>query len=134
MNGPIPYPWWMANVPNFGERLKKARELAKLTQDQFGTLLDPAVSKQAVSSWENNRNDPPSKAVRVLCERSRLSADYLLLGKLPSTLEDQLLMMFRGLNEEMQDALLAQANAAYNLLHPGPSISDPFPARSKIRK
>jgi transcriptional regulator with XRE-family HTH domain len=109
--------------------MREARTRARLTQDQFGAAF--GVTKQTVSAWENGRNDPPSGVLRYLCERSGLSADYLLLGKNASTLETQLLDLYRGLTADMQHSLLVQANVLHNALHPGRSVANPFPVPSK---
>lgn len=38
------------------DRIKKLRELNKLTQDELGKKLN--VSGKTVSSWENSRSEP----------------------------------------------------------------------------
>lgn len=60
----------------FKERLREAREAAKLTGDQLGTKL--AVSKSTISHWENGRYEPGIDELRALCDELRVSADWLI--------------------------------------------------------
>ncbi|MFW5631092.1 MAG: helix-turn-helix transcriptional regulator, partial [Acetivibrio ethanolgignens] len=46
---------------NFGEQIKKIRSENGLTQEQLTTQLN--VSRQTISSWENNRNLPDLEMV-----------------------------------------------------------------------
>ena len=44
------------NQINLGNNIKKEREARELTQNELGKIL--GVSKQTVSSWENNTKRP----------------------------------------------------------------------------
>ena len=52
-----------------------------MTQEQLGELL--GVSRQAVSRWESGQTSPDAATLAALCEKLRVSADYVLLGKEP---------------------------------------------------
>lgn len=117
----------------FGARLAYARKLAHLSQDQLGEVF--GVTKQTVSHWERERNDPPTKVVRFLCERSGLSADYLLCGAQPNTMKSQLSTLFDQLTPDLQHSLVVQANAYFNLLRPNErSHANPFPGARSFSK
>lgn len=112
-----------------GVRMKEARERAKLTQTGFADLL--GVTKQAVSSWENGRNDPPSSAIRLLAEKSGLTTDYLLSGVDGKTMEDQLVRLYRALPVALKHALVASANAMFAEVSPTPSAANPYPKKTR---
>lgn len=59
-----------------GERLKAARAAANLTQEQTAERV--GVSRQTVSSWENDRSYPDITGVLALAELYGLSLDQLL--------------------------------------------------------
>ena len=59
-----------------GEKLKAARNGAGLTQEQVAEKV--RVSRQTVSSWENDRSYPDIAGVLALAELYRLSLDELL--------------------------------------------------------
>ena len=64
------------------DRIAAVRKAAGLTQEQLGELL--GVSRQAVSRWESGQTSPDAATLAALCEKLRVSADYLLLGKEPA--------------------------------------------------
>ena len=59
-----------------GEKLKAARNGSGLTQEQVAEKV--RVSRQTVSSWENDRSYPDIAGVLALAELYRLSLDELL--------------------------------------------------------
>lgn len=63
---------------NFGEQIKKIRSENGLTQEQLATQLN--VSRQTISSWENNRNLPDLEMVVKIAKVFNLSLDQLILG------------------------------------------------------
>lgn len=62
------------NTP--GERIKDRREKLNLTQDQLAETM--GVTRNALSSYESDRNFPPGKALGVLADALNTSADYIL--------------------------------------------------------
>ena len=62
----------------FGDRLKKAREVKKLTQDGLGELV--GASKQTISHWEKGRYEPSLEQLSKLCGFLGATADELVLG------------------------------------------------------
>ena len=65
---------------NFGDRLKKARNAAGLTQEQLASALGKK-SKLSISGWEQGKQSPPIDTLKDICEILGCSADYLLHGK-----------------------------------------------------
>lgn len=63
------------------DRIAAVRRAAGLTQEQLGELL--GVSRQAVSRWESGQTSPDAATLAALCEKLRVSADYVLLGREP---------------------------------------------------
>ena len=63
------------------EIIRQRRQTLGLTQEQLGELL--GVSRQAVSRWESGQTSPDVSTLAALCEKLRVSADYVLLGKEP---------------------------------------------------
>ncbi|MGR5970058.1 helix-turn-helix transcriptional regulator [Bacillus paranthracis] len=49
-----------------------------LTQEQFSKKLN--VSRQTISSWENNRNLPDLEMVVTIAKMFNISLDQLILG------------------------------------------------------
>lgn len=66
----------MAGLTTIGEKLKAARGAAGLTQEQAAEKV--GVSRQTVSSWENDRSYPDIAGVLALAELYGLSLDELL--------------------------------------------------------
>ena len=61
-----------------GERIALARKQAGLSQEQLGERL--GVSRQAVSKWESDQNNPDVAYIAELCRLFGVSSDWLLLG------------------------------------------------------
>ncbi len=64
---------------NLGQRLKEARQRAGLTQEELASQL--GVSRQTISSWENERSAPDVGSVVKLGRLYNTSLDTLLSGE-----------------------------------------------------
>ena len=63
-----------------GERLKKARKKAKLSQEKVAEKLN--VSRSNISKYENNKLEPNIQTIKILCGLYGTTSDYLLgIGK-----------------------------------------------------
>ncbi|HZK34458.1 MAG TPA: helix-turn-helix domain-containing protein [Bacillota bacterium] len=60
----------------FGEKLKKARKKAGLSQEQMAEKI--TVSRSAVAKWENNNGMPDINNLKALSQLLEISIDYLL--------------------------------------------------------
>lgn len=58
--------------------MKKLRTSRELTQEQVAQKLN--VSRQTISSWENNRNLPDLEMVVLIARIFNISLDNLILG------------------------------------------------------
>lgn len=67
---------------SFAERLKDARRVCGLSQEELAERLD--VSRQAVGKWEQGQAYPEMEKLIALCAVLNVSADMLLLDELPS--------------------------------------------------
>ena len=63
---------------DFGTQIKRIRTNLALTQEQLAQKLN--VSRQTISSWENNRNLPDLQMVVQIAQTFNLSLDQLILG------------------------------------------------------
>ena len=72
-------------MSTFGERLRKARLAADLTQEVLGFEL--GVSKASVSAWENNREMPSFRLLPSMRDVLGVSLDVLIYGDSPSQQE-----------------------------------------------
>ena len=68
---------------NFSTQIKRIRIEQNLTQEQFSKKLN--VSRQTISSWENNRNLPDLEMVVTIAKMFNISLDQLILGDLTMT-------------------------------------------------
>ncbi|WMJ81994.1 helix-turn-helix transcriptional regulator [Clostridium sp. MB40-C1] len=59
-----------------GDRLKELREEKQLTQEELGKLLN--VSRQTVSGYESEDNEPSIQNLIKLADIFNVSLDYLL--------------------------------------------------------
>jgi len=65
-------------VMNIGEKLKRARVEANITQETLAEIL--AVSRQTISNWENGRSYPDIASIIVLSDVYNITLDSLLKG------------------------------------------------------
>lgn len=69
-------------MPDFGNRLRKARRDARFTQITLALELD--VSPTQISAWENNRETPSFRHLEKLSRLLTVSLDWLVLGVGPA--------------------------------------------------
>lgn len=72
---------------NLGNNIKKEREARKLTQNELGKIL--GVSKQTVSSWENNTKKPRVDKLNAIAELFNTTVDDLLEKELVPKAEEK---------------------------------------------
>ena len=66
----------MSSVISLGEKIRKARLEAGLTQEELSELL--MVSRAAVAKWETNRGLPDIENLKFIASALSVSVDYLL--------------------------------------------------------
>ena len=62
----------------FGERFRKIRKLAGLSQEEFGKVLD--VSRQTINAYENDRQRPTMDMMQKVCDLQNVNPNWLLTG------------------------------------------------------
>ena len=65
-------------METFGKRLKVAIFAAKITQTQLAN--DVGRTKGAVTQWVQGETEPDLKTLTAICDRLKVSADYLVRG------------------------------------------------------
>lgn len=72
----------------FGERLKKLRDSAGVSQQKLADII--GLTQQAIAKWENSKAEPDLATVARLAEYFDCSTDYLLgktnIRKYPHTI------------------------------------------------
>lgn len=63
-------------MPLIGERIRRLRNEAELTQQEFGVLF--GVANSTVSQWEIGTNEPDAEMLVKIVERFRVSLDWLV--------------------------------------------------------
>ena len=63
----------------FGLRIKNIRESMKMTKEEFAKLI--GISGQYLGLVEHGKNYLSIEKLKVLCDFTNLSADYILFGK-----------------------------------------------------
>ena len=87
-----------------GERIKLARENAKLTQEQFAERID--VSPQYVSDLERGVVGASVSTLKRICVMLGISADQILFGNAPTDKAVVLAEKCRPLSDVQFDLLL----------------------------
>lgn len=105
-------------MDRFGDRLRNARTMVGLTQEQLGFSV--GVSKSSVSAWENNRERPSFQVLPALRQALQGSLDMLVCGdtsaqelqpkylatQVRDAREQRLLQRYRELTARQKSALL----------------------------
>lgn len=116
---------------DFGTQIKKLRSSRKLTQEQLAQKLN--VSRQTISSWENNRNLPDLEMVVRIAKIFTLSLDQLILGdptmatklvkdgsemrKIKFTLYTTIIMILAGIGCFLLSSIIGSTIDANGMLH-----------------
>ena len=103
----------------FGDRLRRARRQAGLTQSQAAQVVD--VTAQTIRNWETARNEPPPWAIGKLAEAYETTEGELLRGlttpfdpQSPNLIfpNDRVLLDPRKLSQARKDSGLTQESVA----------------------
>jgi len=92
-----------------GERIKNIRENMNMTKENFAKLL--GISGQYLGLVEHGKNYLSIEKLKVLCDITNLSADYILFGKDKDIINDTQNL----LSEFSQEQIEAGCNALKNL-------------------
>ncbi len=93
---------WPMDFDEFGPRMKQARLAAGKTQQQIADAI--GKTKAAVSNFEKNHNLPSLETVMAFAQETKVSLDWLLLGKQPEGEFDQ---RIRALPEALKEYVIS---------------------------
>lgn len=99
-----------------GKRMREAREALKdsrgkpMTEEAMGKKLDK--TKQSVSAYEKDRNDPSLSVLRKFCAETGTSLDFIVFGVDPGELDKRANAMPASLREYVRQALELAENAS----------------------
>lgn len=135
-----PSPLYRARM-NLGKRLRHARKLRGLTQEQLVQMVKG--SSQAMISALEKRDSETTTLLFEFADALRVEPRWLLTGQGISGLEDkrpavtpdpllmQLIDLWSQLGAENRDKLLSNANWLHAQEHPMASASNPFGERAQ---
>ena len=84
----------------FGQRLKEARSLKRMTQRQLADLV--GAKHNSISDWENDKNRPDPDTIELLCGVLEITPNYLLSSKEAdsiSLIEKEFLKKYKALDD-----------------------------------
>jgi transcriptional regulator with XRE-family HTH domain len=64
---------------SIGQRIKELRKTKNLTQEDLSSMI--GITNAAICRIETGENEPSAKVIIALCEKLKVSTDYILLGK-----------------------------------------------------
>lgn len=83
------------------ERLKFARQKAKLTQEELANAI--STHKNTIGRWERGLGEPDAKAITSICEVLGLSPYWLLSGEGPMLSKDREIKFVAGTGTKAGD-------------------------------
>jgi len=69
-------------LTQIGKRIRRSREQLNLTREQFAEQVQ--ISPQFLAELENGKKGMSADTLYKICQRFRLSADYMLFGEISS--------------------------------------------------
>lgn len=96
---------------DFGQNIREARKVARLTQQEIAERIN--VAKSTFCGYETNRTQPDLDKLRRMCVAFGCSADYLL--GLPTPPADPVLVAYRNAAPVLQRAIC-------DMLHVAPPV------------
>ena len=67
------------NKPTLGGRIKIARQLADMNQDDLAKILK--ITNQQISSYETGKSIPPADKVLTIADTCKVDPGWLLSGR-----------------------------------------------------
>jgi transcriptional regulator with XRE-family HTH domain len=67
------------NKPTLGGRIKVARQLAEMNQDNLAKILK--ITNQQISCYENEKSIPPADKVLLIADTCKVDPGWLLSGR-----------------------------------------------------
>lgn len=114
------------------QRLGSALDKPGLQAKQLASRL--GVTPQTVRNWRGGINFPNKNRWELIEKTTEVPLEWVFQGdtkmRANNPLEEQLLKMYRDMEEPDRDTLLSLANTLYNRAHPGPGLGNPFAKRT----
>lgn len=85
----------------FGLRIKNIRENMKMTKEEFAKLI--GISGQYLGLVEHGKNYLSIEKLKVLCDLTNLSADYILFGKDTNLVNNTSILLSEFSQEEIKN-------------------------------
>lgn len=85
----------------FGLRIKNIRENMKMTKEEFAKLI--GISGQYLGLVEHGKNYLSIEKLKVLCDLTNLSADYILFGKDTNLIDNTIILLSEFSQEEIKN-------------------------------
>lgn len=85
----------------FGLRIKNIRENMKMTKEEFAKLI--GISGQYLGLVEHGKNYLSIEKLKVLCDLTNLSADYILFGKDTNLIDNTSILLSEFSQEEIKN-------------------------------
>ncbi|MEI3395875.1 MAG: helix-turn-helix transcriptional regulator [Clostridia bacterium] len=86
---------------DFGLRIKNIRENMKMTKEEFAKLI--GISGQYLGLVEHGKNYLSIEKLKVLCDLTNLSADYILFGKDTTVIDNTKNLLAEFSQEEIEN-------------------------------
>jgi len=103
-----------------GKRLRQERQWLSLTREQFSEKIE--ISPQFLAEIENGTKGMSAETLYKICEKTNISADYLLLGRQSSGNENtpavELLLKIPPRYSHMVETILQAYLNSINLTPP----------------
>lgn len=121
----------LANFRLLLEEAGSKAELRRLTGITQPYITQIAEGVKLASGRDRSIGDKAARRLEVGMKKpvGWLDKDHsmaMMFSQLDG-LEGQLVMLFRGLDEDGKNTILQQANKLHSVLHPKPSATNPFP-------
>ena len=85
-----------------GKRIKEIRENMNMTKESFAKLL--GISGQYLGVVEHGKSYLSIEKIKILCELTNLSADYILFGKNHNTVNETSKILSEFTDSEIESA------------------------------
>lgn len=89
-------------MEKIGDRIKKLRTKAKITQSGLGEIL--GVTASAIGMYEQNRRDPQYEYIQQMSKLFNTTSDYILFGEESEMLESKTQYRTKA-NDDLEDII-----------------------------
>ena len=83
---------------SLGERMREARKIAGITQEDLAKLMHLNSSK-VISTWENDKNKPDIEKLQLFCKLLNLPYEWIFDADEPSRYDHKDIEFFVGFSE-----------------------------------